>query len=153
MKGSSLKKNLLSFLIITLGSAVFSAGFVWFFQPNDIASGGLTGIAQIINHLIPRFPVGTTLIVLNIPLFLLGLKFIGGKLLIGSLYAMFISSVFIDLLNSTFTFQSMDPMLACIFGGVTMGLSLGLIIQQGSTTGIWNVLGMRYVRFRKFSPR
>ena len=135
MKGSSLKKNLLSFLIITLGSAVFSFGFVWFFQPNDIASGGLTGIAQIINHLIPRFPVGTTLIVLNIPLFLLGLKFIGGKLLIGSLYAMFISSVIIDLLNSAFTFQSMDPMLACIFGGITMGLSLGLIIQQGSTTG------------------
>ena len=135
MKGDSLKKNLLSFLIITLGAAVFAVGFVWFFQPNDIASGGLTGLAQIINHLIPAFPVGITLIVLNIPLFALGLKLIGGRLLFGSLYAMFISSVIIDLISPLGIWKPMDPILAAIFGGVTMGLSLGLIIQQGSTTG------------------
>lgn len=135
MKRTSFKKTLLSFLIITLGSAIFSVGFVWFFQPNEIASGGLTGIAQIVNHLIPAFPVGITLIVLNVPLFLLGLKFIGGKLLIGSLWAMFISSVFIDLITPLVNWMPMDPILAAIFGGVTMGLSLGFIIQQGSTTG------------------
>jgi len=135
MKAAAFWKSLRSFLIITLGSAVFAVGFVWCFQPNDIASGGLTGIAQIIHHIFPAVPVGTTVIVLNIPLFLLGLKLIGGKLLLGSLWAMFISSVIIDLLTSMFTFQPMDPILACIFGGLTMGLSLGLIIQQGSTTG------------------
>jgi len=135
MNGNTFLKYLRSFLIITLGSAVFALGFVWCFQPNDIASGGLTGIAQIINHIFPAVPVGITVIVLNIPLFLLGLKLIGGKLLLGSLWAMFISSVIIDLLTSVFTFQPMDPILACIFGGLTMGLSLGLIIQQGSTTG------------------
>lgn len=135
MKGSAFAKALKSFLIITLGSAVFALGFVWCFQPNNIASGGLTGIAQIINHIFPVVPVGTAVIVLNIPLFILGLKLIGGKLLLGSLWAMFISSIIIDLLISAFTFQPMDPILACIFGGLTMGLSLGLIIQQGSTTG------------------
>ena len=135
MKADALKKSLLSFLLITLGSAIYAVGFVWCFQPNSIASGGLTGVAQLINHLFPALPVGTLVIILNIPLFLLGWKLIGGKLLIGSLWAMLISSVFIDLLTSVFTFQPMDPNLACVFGGVTMGLSLGLIIQQGSTTG------------------
>lgn len=135
MKADALKKSLVSFLLITLGSAIFAVGFVWCFQPNNIASGGLTGVAQLINHLFPVLPVGTLVIILNIPLFLLGWKLIGGKLLIGSLWAMLISSVFIDLLTSVFTFQPMDPILACVFGGVTMGLSLGFIIQQGSTTG------------------
>lgn len=133
------KKNLFnllkSFLIITLGAAVYALGFVWFYQPNEIASGGLTGIAQIIHHFAPILPVGILLIVMNIPLFILGWKFIGGKLLVGSLWAMFISSVIIDLLATLREWQPMDPMLACIFGGVCMGLSLGLVIQQGSTTG------------------
>lgn len=134
MKFEALKKHLISFLIITLGSAIYALSFVWCYQPNNIAFGGLTGIAQIINHFIPIIPVGVTIIVLNAPLFLLGWKFIGGKLLVSSLYAMLISSLFIDLLALR-SWQAMDPMLATIFGGLTMGISLGLIFQQGSTTG------------------
>ena len=135
MTAKNLKQHALSFLIITLGAAVFAVGFVWFFQPNNIASGGLTGLAQIIHHIFPVIPVGMTVIVLNIPLFLLGWKLIGGKLLIGSLWAMLISSIILDLITPLPIWLPMDPMLACIFGGVCMGLSLGLIIQQGSTTG------------------
>ena len=134
MNKSTVKQHILSFLIITLGSAIFAVGFSWFFQPNAIASGGLTGFAQIIHHLFPAIPVGVSVIVLNIPLFILGWRLIGGKLLIGSLWAMFISSIIIDLL-ATLNWQPTDPILASIFGGVAMGLSLGLIIQQGSTTG------------------
>lgn len=134
MKTAVTKKQLISFLVITLGSAIYALGFVWCYQPNAIAFGGLTGFAQIVHHLFPVIPVGVTVIVLNIPLFLLGWKFIGGKLLVGSLYAMFVSSVFVDLL-SLYNWKPMDPLLACIFGGLTMGLSMGLIFQQGSTTG------------------
>ena len=134
MKNTKIKEQILSFLIITLGAAFFAVGFSWFFQPNNIASGGLTGFAQIIHHIFPAVPVGTTVIILNIPLFILGWRLIGGKLLIGSLWAMFISSVIIDLL-AVLNWQPTDPILASIFGGVSMGLSLGLIIQQGSTTG------------------
>lgn len=135
MKRHDLKKNILSFLIITLGAAVFAVGFVWFYQPNNIASGGLTGFAQIIHYLFEGIPIGVAVIVMNIPLFLLGWKLIGGKLLIGSLWAMFISSVIIDVIAPLPIWKPMDPILAAIFGGVCMGLSLGLIIQQGSTTG------------------
>lgn len=134
MKKTNIKEQIISFAIITLGAAFFAVGFSWFFQPNGIASGGLTGFAQIINHIFSAVPVGITVIVLNVPLFILGWKLIGGKLLIGSLWAMFISSVIIDLL-AMLEWKPMDPILASIFGGVCMGLSLGLIIQQGSTTG------------------
>ena len=135
MNRAQSQKQLVSFLVITLASAVYALGFVWCYEPNDIAFGGITGIAQIINHLLPVAPVGVTVIILNIPLFLLGWKLLGGKMLLGSLYAMFISSIFIDLFTPLWDWQPMEPFLATIFGGLTMGLSLGLIFQQGSTTG------------------
>ena len=135
MNSAKFRKQLVSFLVITLASGIYALGFVWCYEPNDIAFGGITGVAQIINDFIPVAPVGVTVIILNIPLFLLGWKLLGGKMLLGSLYAMFISSVFIDVLTPLWDWQPMNPMLACIFGGLTMGLSLGLIFQQGSTTG------------------
>ena len=135
MNPSKVKKQVLSFVIITLASAVYALGFVWCFEPNGIAFGGITGLAQIINYLIPAAPVGVTVIVLNIPLFLLGWRLLGGKLLLGSLYAMFISSIFIDIFTPLWDWQPMEPWLACIFGGLTLGGSLGFVFQQGSTTG------------------
>ena len=129
------KKALIPFLVITLGSAAYALGFVWCYVPNGIAFGGITGVAQIINYLVPALPIGVTVIVLNVPLFILGWKFIGGRLLVSSLYTMFISSVFIDVLTPLRDWQPMEPLLACIFGGLLMGLSLGLIFQQGATTG------------------
>lgn len=132
---ATVKKNLIPFLVITLASAVYALGFVWCYAPNGIAFGGVTGVAQILNYLAPVLPVGVTVIVLNIPLFLLGWKLIGGRLLVSSLYAMFLSSVFIDVLTPLYDWQPMDPMLASIIGGVLMGLSLGLVFQRGATTG------------------
>ena len=132
---SHLKKTLLPVLIITLGSAVYALGFVWCYAPNGIAFGGITGVAQIVNFLIPALPIGVTVIVLNIPLFVLGWRLIGGRLLVTSLYAMALSSVFIDVLTPLYDWPPMEPLLACIFGGVLLGLSLGLVFQQGATTG------------------
>ena len=130
-----IRKILWPALVITVASAVYALGFVWCYVPNGIAFGGLTGVAQIINRLIPVFPIGVTVIVLNIPLFLLGWKLIGGRLLVSSLYAMFLSSVFIDLLTPLCDWPPMEPLLACIFGGLLMGLSMGLIFRYGATTG------------------
>ena len=121
--------------VITVACAIYALGFVWCYVPNGIAFGGLTGVAQIINHLLPVLPIGATVIVLNVPLFILGWKFIGGRLLVSSLYAMFLSSVFIDLLTPLYGWQPMEPLLACIFGGLLVGLSLGLVFRQGATTG------------------
>lgn len=130
-----IKKVLIPFLVITAAAAIYALGFVWCYVPNGIAFGGITGVAQIINHLIPVLPIGVTVIFLNIPLFLLGWKLIGGRLLVSSLYAMFASSVFIDVLTPLREWQPMEPLLACIFGGLLLGVSLGLIFLQGATTG------------------
>lgn len=132
---ATVKKTLIPFLVITLGAAAYALGFVWCYAPNGIAFGGITGVAQIVNFLIPALPIGVTVIVLNIPLFVLGWRLIGGRLLVTSLYAMALSSVFIDVLTPLYDWPPMEPLLACIFGGVLLGLSLGLVFQQGATTG------------------
>ena len=135
LQTATLRKGLRAVLLITLAALIYALSFFWCFDPNGIAFGGITGLAQIVNRLFPAAPVGVTVIVLNIPLFILGWKLIGGKLLVSSLYAMFISSVFIDLLTPLYDWQPMEPLLACIFGGLLMGASLGVVFLQGATTG------------------
>ena len=135
LQTATLRKGLRAVLLITLAALIYALSVVWCFDPNGIAFGGITGLAQIVNRLFPAAPVGVTVIVLNIPLFILGWKLIGGKLLVSSLYAMFISSVFIDLLTPLYDWQPMEPLLACIFGGLLMGASLGVVFLQGATTG------------------
>ena len=122
--------------VITLGCAIYALSFNWFFQPNNISMGGFTGIAQIINHFLPALPIGVTSIVMNIPLFYLGVRRQGVKLLVASLSAMGVSSLMIDGLNMVYTFQPMEePLLACIYGGVLVGVSMGLLMTVGATTG------------------
>ena len=130
-----IKQFFFPYLWITVASALYALGFCWCYDPNQIGFGGITGVGQILNHFFPILPIGTVVILLNIPLFLLGWRLLGGHLLVSSLYAMFVSSAFIDLINLFYTFEPMDPLLACIFGGVLMGGSLGVVFLHGATTG------------------
>ena len=129
------KQYVLPYLWITLASAVYAVGFNWCYEPNQIGFGGITGVGQIINHILPWAPIGTVVIILNIPLFLLGWKLLGGHLLVSSLYSMFISSIFIDILHMLHTFEPMEPILACLYGGVIIGVSCGIMLREGATTG------------------
>ena len=128
-------KKINSYLWLILGSAVYAVGFNWCFAPNAIGFGGLTGIAQIIHRFLPWAPIGTMVIIMNIPLFLLGWRLLGGRLLVTSLFTMAVGSIFIDILDALYQFPPMDPLLATVFGGVLVGLSFGIIFQQGATTG------------------
>ena len=128
-------KKVMPYLWILFGSIIYAVGFNWCYAPNAIGFGGVTGIAQIIHALLPWAPIGTVAIVLNIPLFLLGWRFLGGRVLLSSLFAMAAGSIFIDILDVLYRFPSMDPFLACVFGGILVGGSLGIILQQNATTG------------------
>ena len=130
-----MKKVLKQYLIITIGSIIYAVAFDWFFAPNQVALGGITGLAQVINAVVPALSVGIMTIVMNVPLFLLGWKFIGWHLLTSSLFAMLLSSAAIDAIAAVHTFTSMDPMLAGLCGGALMGLGLGIVFSQGATTG------------------
>jgi uncharacterized membrane-anchored protein YitT (DUF2179 family) len=131
----SVRKVILSYGMIALGSLLFALSFDWFFLPNQIAMGGVTGLAQVINAIFPQVGVGIAAMMLNIPLFLAGWKFIGFHLLASSLFSMAVSSLAIDVIAELHTFSPMDPMLATLCGGALMGLGFGLVFSQGATSG------------------
>lgn len=135
MTKNNLSRAVRNYLWIALGSALYSLSFDWFYVPNQIGFGGLTALGMILNYLSPAIPIGMVVLILNIPLFLLGWKFLGGHTLVSSLFAMTATSVLVDLIAAMYTFPSMDPMLAAIFGGVSLGVSLGMIFSKGATTG------------------
>lgn len=132
---SPVLRRLYEYGMIVLGSAIYAVSFNWLFQPNNISMGGFTGVAQILNRMFPALPVGVTVILLNIPLFYLGVRKQGPRLLVSSLFAMAIGSLLIDALAMVYTFHPMDPLLACVYGGVLLGLSMGLLLNVGATTG------------------
>ena len=135
MTKHNLSRMVRDYLWIFLGSVLYSLSFDWFYVPNQIGFGGLTALGMILNYLSPAIPIGMVVLILNIPLFLLGWKFLGGHTLVSSLFAMTATSVLVDLIAAMYTFPSMDPMLAAIFGGVSLGVSLGMIFSKGATTG------------------
>ena len=127
--------------IITLGAVIYALAFDWFVAPNQIAMGGVTGLAQIVNALVPVLPVGVLSILVNVPLFLAGWRLLGGRLLVSSLYAMAVSSLAIDVIAWMHTFPPMDPILATLYGGAGRGVGLGLVFSQGATTGGTDIIG------------
>ena len=135
MKKKSVREQVRSYVIITLACVLYALSFNWFYAPNDFTVGGFTGISQIINFFIPVLPVGVMVIVLNVPLFVVGLKKFGFAFLCKSIYTMALSSVLIDVVDVIHQFSPMDPLLACLYGGVTLGVASGLIFREEATTG------------------
>ena len=98
-------KTLRRYCLITLACAIYAVAFDWCYAPNNIAYGGFTGVAQMI-HAFLGFPsIGVLVFSMNVPLFLVGWKLLGGSLLVSSLYAMTVSSLFIDLLARLYSSQ------------------------------------------------
>lgn len=130
-----MKHLLRSYGIICLGSLLYSLAFVAFFQANQVAMAGVTGLAQVGNALLPILSVGLLTFLLNVPIFLVGWRLLGFHLLASSLFSMAVSSAAIDLFALLWRFSPMDPMLASLCGGALMGLGLGMIFAQGATSG------------------
>lgn len=140
-------KGLKDYLWIILGSIITAAAINLFLVPYKIAPGGVTGIATVIYYMSgEKFPVGTTMLILNIPLFIFGMKFIGGRFTVRTLFSTIFLSAVIDLsepITRLFGAQlaleklsaSPDYLLYSIFGGFFMGLGLGLVFKSGATTG------------------
>ena len=132
--GAQLCRQIVKYLLIVLGSIVYAIGFQYFMFPNNIVSGGVTGIAMILNHF-TRWPVGMTVLVMNIPLFVIAWRHFGMDYLIGSLVGTAVSSVCVDLFASTGIVATTDPMLGSIIGGVIKGAGMGMIFYVGASTG------------------
>ena len=133
---------------IVVGCALYSASFAFLTYPNSIVSGGLTGIAQILN-LLTGLPVGVMVMVMNLPLFAVAWKRFGVRFILYSLIGMIGTSVFIDLFNSLHFVFTNDTLLASVYGGLMNGVGGGLIYRVGATTGGTDI-GVRLVR-RKYA--
>lgn len=140
------KRFLYESAVIVLGSFIFAIGFDWCVAPNHFSIGGLTGVAQIINVVCPVLPVGILSIALNVPLFVLGWIMLGKRAVFKSLIAMLLSSFMLDGIAALHEFQSMDPLLASVYGGVFLGLSMGMLMSVNTTTG-GTELGARLLKF------
>lgn len=122
------------YLAVALGCAIYSVGFQFFLFPNEIVSGGVTGISMIINHYTGS-PVGLMTIILNIPLFIFAFRSFGRRFFVSSLVGMVLSSVFVDIMALSGFSATDDPMLASIIGGVVKGAGFGIVYLAGATTG------------------
>ena len=126
----------LAYLQLTAGSVCIALSLDLFLIPNDVVSGGLTGVAQIL-HTLFGTPVGVVSLLMNIPLFVLGWRYLGG-LTFGArtLYATVALSVAIDLLAPLAQRFSVDePLLYVFYGGFLDGIGLGLVFRALGTTG------------------
>lgn len=130
-------------LLILLGCSISGLAYALFLIPHHFVPGGVSGLAMIVNYF-SALPVGAMIIVLNVPVFLLGLKTMGKKYVLNSLAGMVVSSVFIDLFNKVLKLPSAtdNPVLASIYGGVMLGIGLGIVFRGRSSTGGSDIIGM-----------
>ena len=137
MNDKQRRAELMMWLQILLGMLLCAVGYDMFIIPNDIAPGGFTGIAQLVNHF-TGLPIGMLTLALNAPLFALSARSLGLKFGLRSLVASVGLSALIDILP----IPSVIPMdtterllLASLFGGVVAGAGFGFIIRGNATTG------------------
>ena len=133
-------KRKLGWIFATLlGSALFSAGFALFLQPNEMNSGGISGLAMVIVELLGVGSVGGLTILFNLPLFLLGGMKIGRRFFLGSALGTVVSSVLIDLI-AAFPTPEVEPLIGALYGGGVCGLGLGIVFVSGTSTGGSDIL-------------
>ena len=121
------------------GSVLFSAGFAFFLQPNDLSPGGISGLALIALEVLGFGSVGLYSVLMNLPLFLLGGVKIGRRFFFGSMLGMFLSSALIDGF-AALGFSGVEPLLGVLYGGVLCGVGLGIVFMSGTSTGGSDIL-------------
>ncbi len=121
-------------LILTLGSALVAAGLVMFTIPNDIAPGGVSGLATVLARLTP-LSVGVWSLLINVPLVIIAWCVLGFRPILKTVLATVLLSLFIDVLTPLLPAYGSNLLLACVFGGVLSGVGMGAVFARGASTG------------------
>ena len=132
-KKISMKKMIKDYVLITIACAVYSVAISMFLEPNSLAPGGVTGIAIILNRLIP-VETGTLILLINIPILLLGAWKFGLRFSLSTIYSTVLISLFTNLLTNVKVVTS-DPLLAALVGGSLSAIGIGWVFKAGATTG------------------
>lgn len=132
----NLRIEILNYLFIVLGSFTMAFGVVGFLSPNHVATGGTAGMAILFNQLLP-ISIGSWMAIINIPLLIIGVKYLGKKFAIKTLVCILSIILFVDVLSKIILLQALSNnlMLATLYGGVAIGVGLGLIFKGGASAG------------------
>ncbi|CAM1354661.1 MULTISPECIES: YitT family protein [Tenacibaculum] len=131
-----MKKEFFNYTFIIVGCALMAFGVVGFLSPNSIAMGGTGGLAIIFNSLF-KISIGILFAIINIPLLLVSIKYLGKYFAIKSTIAILLISAFIDTLSHFVSLEplSNEPLLATLYGGVFVGAGIGFIFKGGGSAG------------------
>ena len=128
-----IKKWSLEIIYIAIGCAIMAVGTSLFLLPNQLSSGGFAGLATILYYLI-KTPLGTTMLILNIPLFIMAFIRVGKEIAIKGGIGTVILALFIDVFDQ-FPALTNDQFLACIYGGIFIGIGTAIVLKAGASTG------------------
>ncbi|MBK7172334.1 MAG: YitT family protein [Bacteroidales bacterium] len=152
------RKWFLSYTLIILGSFILAAGFVFFISPYRIVPGGVYGIAIVIHHMTKGMfdwapeglPIGLMGLIMNIPLTIIGVKVLGPRFGIKTVVGFVLSSVFMDGITYFWGEAPLvvgDALLSSIFGGVLVGIGLGMIFKAKATSGGSDIIAMIIAKY------
>lgn len=122
------------------GCSCYAFSTAMFTAPNHIAAGGATGLAIVLNYVVPQIPIGSWSFIINIPLFILAWRVIGLKFIFRSAIVTVMLSAIIDVFSLFIPAYTGNPLLAVVFGGVCNGAGLALIFLRGATSGGSDIL-------------
>ncbi|SEN41968.1 Uncharacterized membrane-anchored protein YitT, contains DUF161 and DUF2179 domains [Lihuaxuella thermophila] len=135
--------------LILLGAVLVAVGLEIFLVPNQVIDGGIVGISIILSHL-TGLSLGAFLFVLNIPFFFLGYKQIGKTFAISTLFGVIVMSVGTSLLHPVPPLTD-DPLLAAVFGGIILGIGIGIVIRYGGSLDGTEILAIMFNKKLPFS--
>ena len=137
MENNRVMKEIFNWLGVTVAAIIYSMGVGMFLAPNTLAAGGASGAAIVINY-ITKIPTGMLIMIINVPLFIVGFFVMGKMFFAKSIYAVMISSTFIDMWSKILPQYfpvTTDKLLAAIAGAVLSAIGIGLIFRFGGSTG------------------
>lgn len=144
-------KYILMILMILLGSAISSVAFNLFIIPNKLLSGGISGIALISNYVFNINP-GLMIFALNVPVFIMGYKFVDKEFIVLSLIGMASFSAWIEAFSFLREMVLVpDIMLACIYAGVLNGIGLGMVLKNRASLGGTDIIAVIFKKYFSMS--
>ncbi len=132
-----------NYLIMTVGAVIYAISIAVFLDPNQLAPGGVSGLSIILNTLVP-IGTGVWIMIINIPLLIAALIVFKFKFLIGTLYATFLSSAIIEVIDRGFSHlipdMSEHMLIAALMGGTCLAVGIGLVFRGGGSTGGFDIV-------------
>lgn len=130
-KGNPMVKLIKKYVMLLLGSMLAAVGLEIFLVPNNIIDGGIVGISIMASY-ITKLPLGVFIILFNAPFFMLGYKQIGKTFAISTLFSVISLSAWVSILHPV-PGLTKDLFLAAVFGGIILGIGVGIIIRYGGS--------------------